>query len=367
MEMHIINKKGGQRQVVLLDENMRIIKPIFDYLEFLRVKEFAFNTLIANCRDLKHYWEFLNLKHYNYDSIKPIFISGFIEYLKYTAVKNSKIIDITQKKVRTPQTINRILSSVHGFYKFYEMKNGINNPMVTELVNRPTNMFKEMLYHIKRDTRIKQSIFKVKEKRSSFHLITDEEAKKVFDYVTNSRDLLIFKILFLTGARIGEVLELKITDIPYPDRSCSVGVLRNIQSKGKLRNLYIPTSLIEEIDNYIINERCPINTEHEYIFVCLKTPFTGKPLTYSSIYQIFGRIKKKNNLNFHLHSYRHTFVTHMIESGMDMSVVQLIVGHAHISTTEQYTHISNKYLEQSLGEYWKNSFLIGGGSNAKSN
>lgn len=360
MELHIINNKRKEF-VVLLDEKMRIVKPVFEYLNFLEIKESALNTLIANGRDLKLYWDFLNIKHYAYDSIKPLMIGEFIDFLKHPMKRSSnKLISV---ETRSNITINRILSSVHGFYKFYEIKHGLNNPMVTELSKRPTFMFKEMLYHIKKDTRIHRSVFKLKEKQEAFKLITDKEAKIIEKVLTSYRNKLIFKVLYLTGARIGEVLGLQITDIPYPDTSIAVGVLKNIKSKGKYRDLFMPMSLIEELDSYIINERSKIETESTYIFVSLKPPFVGKPLSYNAIYQAFCQVKEQTGLNFNIHDCRHSFVTFLVESGMDMSVVQLIVGHAYVATTEKYTHLSVKYLEKSLGEYWNKSALVGGGRN----
>jgi len=61
---------------------------------------------------------------------------------------------------------------------------------------------------------------------------------------------------------------------------------------------------------------------------------------------------------------RHTFITRLVESGMDISVVSIIAGHRHITTTQEYLHISRDYLEDSLGRYWNRSIMIGGGGNA---
>lgn len=209
MELHTIRYKEKDT-VVLLDDNMKLVKPIYNYLRYIRQKDRAFNTIKANCSDLKLYWDFLN------------------------------------------------------------------------------------------------------------------------------------------------------KDIPYPDTSKEIGILENIKSKGKTRHLYIPMDLLEEIDNFIMEERNNIDTEHSYIFVSQQKQNLGKPLTYRAIYEVLNTVKKKTGIELNFHDLRHTCTTALVQSGMDINVVKIILGHEHITTTQQYTHISNKYLEDSLSRYWNKSSLIGG-------
>lgn len=69
-------------------------------------------------------------------------------------------------------------------------------------------MFKSLLHHTKSNNKTKQSIFKVKENKTTFHLVSNENVQIILDHLPTWRDKLIFKIMCLTGARIGEVLEL---------------------------------------------------------------------------------------------------------------------------------------------------------------
>ncbi|MDS0528546.1 tyrosine-type recombinase/integrase [Clostridium sp. SHJSY1] len=363
MELHKIRCKDKDI-VVLLDDNMKLVKPIYDYLKYLRQKDRAFNTMKANCNDLKLYWEFLDKEHYKYDGVTPNVIGEFIEYLREPNATDNVVSIYTESK-RTGKTINRILSTVYNFYKYCGMVKDINNPIIMEDANRPFDMFKSLLHHARSNNKTKQSIFKVKESKTTFKLVSDIDAETFLNALTTWRDKLIFKIMYFTGARIGEVLELQIEDIPYPDTSREVGILKNIKSKGKTRNLYIPMTLLEEIDNFIMEERNNIDTDHSYIFVSQQKQNLGKPLTYRAIYEVFGTVKKKTDINLNFHDLRHTHITHLVENGMDISVVRIIAGHNHITTTQQYTHISNQYLEDSLSRYWNKSILIGGGANGK--
>jgi integrase/recombinase XerD len=181
----------------------------------------------------------------------------------------------------------------------------------------------------------------------------------IFNSLPTVRDKILFKILYFTGARIREVLDLEIDNIPIPDSTKNVEVLLNIKSKGKVRNLYIPMNILIDIDNFIIDVRSKIDIEHDYIFVSQQKQNLGKPLTYRGIYEVFKTVQLKTGISFNFHDLRHTFVTNMVQSGMDLSVVQILAGHKQISTTQQYLHLSNNYVNKSMNDYWKVSSYIG--------
>jgi site-specific recombinase XerD len=145
----------------------------------------------------------------------------------------------------------------------------------------------------------------------------------------------------------------------------SIGVLKQIQSKGKCRDLYVPMSLLAELDEFIMEERSQIETDHSYIFVSEQKKQLGKQLTYSAAYDKLKQVQAEVGVVFNFHDLRHTFCSNLIESGMDVSVAKIIMGHEHISTTQKYTHLSDPYIEDSLSRYWSRSTLIGGGFDAE--
>jgi integrase/recombinase XerD len=357
MELYDI-RRGEKQIVVLLDDKMRIIKPVFDYMKFLMLKDRSENTIKAYGLDLKIYWQFLEIRRYDYKEVSVNTIGEFKEYLM-SGTYDENITYYNDISKRTGKTINRILNTIYNFYKYCAMVLDIDNPILMETINRPFDMFKGLLYHTRPNNKTNRSIFKVKESSRQIKLITQEDAHMFLESLSTLRDKLIFKILYLSGARIGEVLELKIEDIPCPESSKQIAVLRNIKSKGKRRDLYIPMSLLEELDNFIMEERNYIDTEHSYIFVSKQPQQLGKHLTYRGVYEVFNNVKRKTNIIFNFHDLRHTHITALIESGMDISVVKIIAGHKHIQTTQNYTHLSNKYIESSLNRYWAKSSLIG--------
>ncbi|KNZ42425.1 tyrosine-type recombinase/integrase [Acetobacterium bakii] len=357
MELHVI-EDAEKKIVVLLNDEMRIVKPVYNYLKFQRQKDKAFNTLKANGSDLRTYWKFLAENGYEYDQITPNMIAEFIDYLRKG---DSDIPSIHKESSRTNRTINRILSTVHRFYQFEADMKEIDNPILMREVNRPFNMFKSILHHAKSDNKTKQSIFKIKESQRAVRLVTDDEMELFLSHLSKRRDILLYKVLYLTGARIQEVLDLEIESVSVPDLSKPVGVFQQIKSKGKTRDLYVPMSLIADLDDFIFEERNRIDTDHSFIFVSEQKKQLGKQLTYRAAYDKLKKVQNEIGFYFNFHDLRHTFCSNLIQSGMDVSVAKIIMGHEHISTTQKYTHLSDPYIEDILSRYWQRSSLIGGG------
>ena len=244
MEIHVVERNGSM--VALLDDDMTIVKPVYNYLKFQKQKDRAINTLKAQGTDLKIFWEFLKHNGLNYKEVTPKTIAMFIDYLRSN---EDDFLGMNVASARTPKTINRILSSVHGFYQYQADMEELDNPMLSHEINRPQSMFKELLYHARKDNKTTQSIFKIKESDYKVHLVTDAEMEAVLSRLTKKRDILLYKMLFLTGARIQEILDLEMESIPIPDTSKQVGLLEQIKSKGKYRDLYALRERIEELES----------------------------------------------------------------------------------------------------------------------
>lgn len=341
--------------VVPLDDDMRIVIPVYDFLKFLRQTGKTFNTLKSYTSDLSIYWEFLNEIGYKYDEVTTSVLADFIDYLRRGG---QDILALNMESVRVGKTINRILGTLRRFYVYHATILEMDKPILTKTVNRPFSMYKSFLEHAKSDNNTKQSIFKVKESGYRVRLVNDHEMEVTLNALTKKRDYLLYKTLYLTGARIQEVLDLEIETVPIPDSTKYVGVFKNIKSKGKYRDLYVPMPLIEELDAFIFEERNLIETDHSYIFVSEQPQWYGKQLTYRAAYDKLKDVQEKIGISFNFHDLRHTLCSALVER-MDISIVQIIMGHESISTTQLYTHLSNKFIEDSLVQYWNKSSLVG--------
>lgn len=356
MELHRVPKRT-ESGFVLLDQHMRLVKPVNEYLEYQALRGRAKNTIKAYARDLKIFFEFLEQRNWKYEQIDVTMVREYVEYLR---LPDERMVSLNVESKRAPATINRMIGTVYGFYGYQSVMNGITNPVVTKDVNNPNSIFRGILYHTRKNNYTKQSIFKIKESDYHVHLLTTTEIQKMYKVLPTVRDRLIFKFLIQSGARISEALALKIEDIPVPDFSSQISVLHHVKSKGRYRDIYIPTELLADLDDYIMDHRSSVKVEHSYIFTTQHPHYHNKPISYRGLYEVFKRAGKKIGIDFKFHDTRHTYVTKLVESGMDFSVVRILAGHKHITTTQKYVTLSTTYITESLGRYWASSVMMGG-------
>lgn len=231
MELHKTPERT-KSGFVLLDQNMRLVKPVNEYLDFQALRGRAENTLLAYGKDLKTFFEFLEQRKLQYDQVTANMIRDYVEYLRAPDV-NTVYLFVESK--RSPATINRMISTLHGFYGYHVSMYGIVNPVITEDINSPNGIFRGILYHTRKSNYTRQSVFKVKESEYRIHLFTTTEMRQMHDVLPTARDKLLFKFLLQSGARISEALSLRIEDIPVPDISSDISVLRHVKSKGRYR------------------------------------------------------------------------------------------------------------------------------------
>lgn len=348
MELHKI-KSGSITKYVLLDDSMHLIQPVNRYLEYLRLRGRAENTLKAYGQDLKAFFIFLKRKGLSYEKVDAAMIQEYVEYLRST---HEDMIEIYVKSARTGSTINRMLGTLYGFYCYLTAVDDIENPMPWSLSVSPPVIFKDILYHTRKSNRTKKSVFKIKESTYHVHLLNSDEIRRMYEALTTERDKILFRFLLQSGARISEALSLRIDDIPVPDPTVPVTILTRIKSKGKYRNIYIPTELAIELDKFILERRSLVEANHDYLFTTQHPHYGNKQLSYRGIYEVFKRAAEKAGIEFKFHDTRHTYVSNLVESGMDISVVRILAGHVHVSTTQKYVTLSSEFIARSLRNYW---------------
>ena len=195
---------------VLLDRNMRLVRPVNEYLEYQALRGRMGNTLLAYARDLKIYFEFLEQRDLRYDQIDVTIIRDYVEYLRSP---DNTTVFLNAESIRTPATINRMIGTVHGFYGYHAVMNGITNPIITKDIDSPNSVFRGMLYHTRKSNYTKQSIFKIKESDYHVHLFTAVEIQAMYTALSTARDKVLFKFLIQSGARISVSGQIKGT---YP-------------------------------------------------------------------------------------------------------------------------------------------------------
>jgi len=220
----------------------------------------------------------------------------------------------------------RILSSLRRFYAYYIRENNIKvDP--TALIESP---------HIGQPLPASLS-------EQDVELLLDAPE------VTNAlgfRDRAMLEMLYATGLRVSELVNLKFEQISFRQ-----GVVRIIGKGNKERLVPVGEEAMSWLENYMGQARKTILGERQcdYLFV---TNRAGS-MTRQAFWHIIKRHAKKAGINKELspHTLRHAFATHLLNHGADLRVVQLLLGHSDLSTTQIYTHIARERLKELHSKY----------------
>jgi len=151
------------------------------------------------------------------------------------------------------------------------------------------------------------------------------------------RDRAILEVLYATGIRVGELARLKVGNVNFEERTVRV------QGKGKKeRIVLLGESAAEVLKGYLFHRSRPEDPPEPVENLPLFTNYEGGPLTDRSVRRIIKKYVQKSRLHKRItpHSLRHTFATHLLDSGADLRVIQELLGHESLSTTQKYLHVS---------------------------
>ncbi|MBA4145115.1 MAG: tyrosine recombinase XerD, partial [Cytophaga sp.] len=186
------------------------------------------------------------------------------------------------------------------------------------------------------------------------------EIEKLLDAIDLSspeggRNRAMLEILYSSGLRVSELVNLKRTNIYY-----DLGFLRVVGKGNKERLVPIGRDAMKYLTIYLeeIRPLIPVKPDQE-AFVFLNR--RGRQLTRVMVFIIIKDLAEKIGLKKAIspHTFRHSFATHLIEGGADLRAVQEMLGHESITTTEIYTHLDRDYLKQVIREFHPRSGMVG--------
>ena len=176
-------------------------------------------------------------------------------------------------------------------------------------------------------------------------VLTEEEVNKMLesfdeDNIYDLRNKTVLEVLYSAGLRVSELCNLKTNNVNLKEFQ-----LRVVGKGDKERIAYIGEKAAKLIEKYydIARSKLLKGEENQFLFVSN----SGEQLSRAYILTIIKKCAKICNINknVHPHTFRHSFATHLLENDADLRSVQLLLGHADISTTEIYTHLSNSKLK----------------------
>lgn len=163
---------------------------------------------------------------------------------------------------------------------------------------------------------------------------------------TGMRDRAMLELLYATGLRVSELCKLCLTDLDL-----QYGVLRATGKGNKTRIVPVGKAALAAVEEYLRNGRAKLlkGRGSRYLFVTAR----GGCLTRQAFWALLGSCARKAGYFHHVtpHVLRHSFATHLLEGGADLRSVQMMLGHADISTTQIYTHVMRSRLRETLDQH----------------
>lgn len=218
-----------------------------------------------------------------------------------------------------PKTINCHLDSIRGFYNYLIEEEGakIQNP-----VKRKYNL------------RLAKPLPRY---------LQDGEVTWFFKQIENCRDRAIFTLMLRCGLRVEEVANLKLRSVDLPRMQLII-----YEGKGsKDRIVYLSKDAFMALSKYL--ERRP-STRAQKIFLAEKGTYKDKPLSVRGIQKRMEYYAKKAGLSACCHQLRHTMATQLLNADADLVVIQDLLGHSHIRTTQRYCKVANLKVQR---DYYK--------------
>lgn len=280
------------------------MKHIEDFLNYLTLeKGYSPNTIEAYGRDLKY---FLNFLKKDWKDVKKEDVLLYLREL--------------QRKGFSQRSSSRVLSSLRTFFKYLILEGVIKvNPL--------------------------SGTKGIRQAKSLPTYLTMEEIEKLLSLPelsspTGKRDKAILELMYATGLRVSEVVELKMEELELDE-----GFIYVMGKGGKRRMVPTGEIALKYLSIYL-------NVREEYFegkgspFVFLN--YKGEPLTRQGLWKIIKGYGRKIGIGDKLtpHTLRHSFATHLLERGADLRSIQIMLGHSRISTTQIYTHIATERLKR---------------------
>lgn len=273
------------------------------YLKYLQYnRNYSKNTIKSYEKDITEYFDYLNRECLDAYDIKYSDIRFLLEYYDKNKLKN--------------YSIRRKISSLKGFYKYLTREGKVmDNPFSYVTLPKCEKKLPQYLNY--------------------------NELIEIFEVIDTSnllglRNRLIMELLYATGIRVSELVNIKIGDIDTNNRSVKV------IGKGNKERIVFFNEITKKILKKYLSESSDIR-KSDYLII----NNYGKKITPRSIQLIINKVIKETSIikNIHPHILRHTFATHLLNNGCDLLTVQELLGHVSISTTGIYTHVTKEHVK----------------------
>ncbi|MDO5569252.1 MAG: tyrosine-type recombinase/integrase [bacterium] len=271
------------------------------YLQYLKViKKYSVDTINSYKCDIKEFIAFISV---NYQDITNDDVRLYLSALYDRGL--------------TKKTIARKLSSLRGYYNYLLKERIVKYNYFDEIKNPKYEKCLPTFFRI-------------------------DEIDKILDTidvttVLGKRNYLIIEMLYSTGLRISELVNIKLSDINYDDLSIKV-----LGKRSKQRYVFYGSYCEKALSNYLDVRGMLNKYNSDYLFLNKM----GGNITTRGVRKVFDKILVNSciELKATVHTLRHTFATHLLNNGMDLMSVKELLGHESLNTTSIYTHVTDEHM-----------------------
>jgi integrase/recombinase XerD len=298
-----------------MDNGTEATRVVNDYLSFAAIeKGLSKNTIKAYRRDLERFLSFLDLKEIQIESVDRSIMDEFLGWLRGAGGGDPS----------SESTNSRTIVTIRNLYKFLATSNRVANPLQEY---SPPKIPRRLPKALKID-----------------EVISLLEASKLGDDVLSIRNNALIEILYATGGRISEIVELKLSDISEINETFTL----KLSGKGG-RERVVPIGIYarKSLERYLTAARPALlkNKKGEAVFLNSR----GNALSRQSAWEVITNCAERAKIKSHVtpHAIRHSFATHLLDGGADIRVVQELLGHSSVTTTQIYTLVTIDKLRES--------------------
>lgn len=317
-----------------------------DFLGYLLDRNYSVATVRSYGYDLLAFCRWLTEQGIELEQVTTDDLLGFLRACREVGVPgrpgpNVVGMDGTRLDRYAATTINRRLAAISGLFTFVGLRDPQRHnpvPKGREARWRVAGERSGMLAHTARRP-VKRSALRLREPHRLPVALSPGDAATLVGSLRTWRDRAVAGLMLWCGLRSMEVLGLDVKDVDIGGRWVTV------TGKGaKQRRVPLDPDVASVIDVYLLAERP--ESASQRLFLVAKGPTRGGPLTAAGLRTVFRYHRQVSGVTGgHPHALRHTFGTVLAQAGVDLAVMQALLGHAHVDTTAQYVHLAPAHVK----------------------